>query len=165
MSRVLGAIRVLIGTLMLVAVLINFSNVVGRYAFSKPILWADEAMVFLQIWCVFLGAPLVSFANAHLRMDAFEHFAPPGLKRWFDVLTELTMLVVALIIMGMALVIVAGMVDTDQRTIALEIPMAIPYLALPIGFLLIALVAVTRILWLVRRGWNSSVPASTPDPT
>ena len=165
MSRVLRGIRVLVGTLMLAAVLINFGNVIGRYAFSKPIVWADEAMVFLQIWCVFLGAALVSRANAHLRMDAFEHYSPPELKRWFDVFIELTTLVVALLIMAMALVIVVGMVDTDQRTIALEIPMAIPYLALPIGFLLIALVAAARILAIIRGAWRPEGLANAPDPT
>ena len=49
MARLLTLIRIVLGSLMLAAVVINFSNVVGRYAFSKPIFWADEAMVFIQI--------------------------------------------------------------------------------------------------------------------
>ncbi len=85
MTRLLSLIRALLGTLMLAAVAINFANVVGRYAFSAPIFWAEEALVFMNVWCVLLGAGIVAHANAHLRMDAFEAIAPPRVKRWIDV--------------------------------------------------------------------------------
>ena len=48
---------------------------------------------------------------------------------------------IALILAWVSTGIVVGMIDTDQRAIALEIPMAIPYAALPLGFFLIALIA------------------------
>src|SRR5438034_6269102 len=145
MSRLQHLIKVLLGSLMFTAVAINLANMVGRYAFSRPIFWAEEGMVFIQVWCVIIGAVLVSYENAHLRMDAFEHLAPPGIKRWFDSLTGIVMVAVALAVAWASAGIVIGMVGSDQRSIALEIPMAIPYAALPIGFFIIALVTSLRL--------------------
>lgn len=150
MSRLLTMIKVLLGSLMLTAVGINLANIVGRYAFSRPIFWAEEGMVFIQVWCVVIGAVLVSYDDAHLRMDAFEHLAPLRIKRRFDYLTGAIMLVVAVAVTWASAGIVIGMLGSDQRSMAMDIPMAIPYAALPIGFSIIALVTALRLLHLAR---------------
>ena len=49
MNRLARLIAVIIGTLLIAAVLINLSNVAGRYLLDKPIYWAEEGMVYLQI--------------------------------------------------------------------------------------------------------------------
>ena len=146
MSTLKRLIRMLLGGLMFVAVAINLANVVGRYAFSKPLFWAEEAMVFIQVWCVLIGAALVSYANSHLRMDAFEHLAPPAAKRWFAQLATLLAALVGASLTWVSARIVYAMVISDQRSMALEIPMAIPYAALPAGFAIITLIAVRRLV-------------------
>lgn len=65
-SIVLGVIRAVLGALILAGVGINFANVVGRYVFLKPIIWAEEVLVFIMVWCVMLGATLVTWENQHL---------------------------------------------------------------------------------------------------
>ena len=47
--------------LLLAAIAINFTNVVARYLFAASIYWADEAMVFLVIWSIFLAAIAVTY--------------------------------------------------------------------------------------------------------
>ena len=150
MSRLRTAIRIVLGSLMFAAVSINLANIVGRYAFSKPVFWAEEAMVFLQVWCVLIGAALVSYENAHLRMDAFEHPAPRPIKRGFNNFTGILMLAVSCTLAWVSVRVVIGMMNGDQRSIALEIPMAVPYAALPIGFSIVALVAVLRLVNVLR---------------
>jgi TRAP-type C4-dicarboxylate transport system permease small subunit len=51
--------------------------------------------------------------------------------------------------------VVLGMIASDQRSVALELPMALPYAALPVGFSLIALLALVR-LWQLLRGGPSA---------
>jgi hypothetical protein len=53
-------IAVVIGCGFLFALALNFSNVVGRYVFHAPIFWAEEAMIYTFVWCVFLGAVFVA---------------------------------------------------------------------------------------------------------
>ncbi len=144
-------IAVIVGTLLLVAVAINMSNVAGRYLFDSPIYWAEEGMVFLQIAVVIIGAALVTRDNAHLRMDAVEHLMPRRLKRRLDIFTGVLTVVVALIVTWFSVGIVAGMIENDQRSMVSQMPLALPFSVLPLGFLLIALYALLRVIHLVRR--------------
>lgn len=141
----------LVGALLLLAVAINFSNVMGRYLLDMPIYWAEEGMGFIQIAVVVIGAALVSRDNAHLKMDAVEHFMPPALKRWIDIATCLLTAVVALVVAWMASDIVGGMIENDQRSMAMNLPLAIPYSIFPLGFALIALFALARVVRLVSK--------------
>ena len=150
MNRLARLIAVIIGTLLIAAVLINLSNVAGRYLLDKPIYWAEEGMVYLQIALVIIGAALVTRDNAHLRMDAVEHLMPARLKRKIDLVTALLTVVVTLVLTWYSVGIVAGMLENDQRSMVSQIPLAIPFGVLPLGFALIALFALLRLIALVR---------------
>jgi C4-dicarboxylate transporter DctQ subunit len=150
MKKLISALSVFVGTVLLVAVAINFCNVFGRYALDKPIFWAEEAMGFLQVVLVVLGAALVTRDNAHLRMDAAEHLMPAPLKRWIDAITGVLTVAVALTVAWTSARVVAGMLENDQRSMGVEFPLGIPYAAFPIGFTLIALFAFLRVIGLLR---------------
>ena len=150
MNRLVQLISWIVGLLLIVAVAINFSNVFGRYILDHPLGWADEAMGFLQVVMVVIGASLVTRENAHLRMDAVEHFIPRRLKHWLDIASGILTVAVALIVVWMSFGIVAGLLQNDTRSVSLEIPLAIPYFAFPIGFALIAFFALLRLVHLLR---------------
>ena len=57
-------------------VAINFTNVIGRYVFQAAIYWAEEAMVYLAIWSIFLAAIAIAYDRAHLTMDFFSARLP-----------------------------------------------------------------------------------------
>ena len=151
MQRLVRIVSGFVGALLLIAVAINFSNVFGRYLLDTPIYWAEEGMGFIQIAVVVIGAALVSRDNAHLKMDAVEHFMSPGLKRRIDIATGVLTVVVALIIAWMASDVVMQMIENDQRSMAMELPLAIPYSIFPLGFALIALFALARVVRLFSR--------------
>jgi TRAP-type C4-dicarboxylate transport system permease small subunit len=151
MDRLARLVSWLVALLLIAAVAINFSNVVGRYVFRQPLAWAEEALGFLQIAFVVIGAALVTRANAHLRMDALEHLLPSSMRRWLDVAAGILTGGVALVVVAMSWRIASGMLAMDTRSVVLEIPLAIPYGAFVIGFALIALFALVRVIALLRR--------------
>ena len=151
MKRLTTAMSVFVATILCVAVAINFCNVFGRYLLDQPIFWAEEVMGFLQVVLVVVGATLVTRDNAHLRMDAVEHLMPARVKRWVDVITGVLTIAVALAVAWFSTQVVVGMVENDQRSMGVEFPLAIPYSAFPIGFMLIAFFALLRVVELVRR--------------
>jgi TRAP-type C4-dicarboxylate transport system permease small subunit len=151
MDRLAKLVSWFVALLLLAAVAINFSNVVGRYVFDQPLGWAEEALGFLQIGLVVIGASLVTRNNAHLRMDAVEHFMPAGVRRWLDIAAGVLTVAVALVVVAMSARIVLGMLRNDTRTVVLEIPLGIPYSAFLFGFALIALFALLRVIALLRR--------------
>jgi len=149
-SIVLGVIRAVLGALILVGVGINFANVVGRYVFLKPIIWAEEILVFIMVWCVMLGATLVTWENQHLRMDAVYHLAPRRVRRWLNLLSTLAFLVAAVFLLVQSVRVVAVIAGTGQRSVVAEIPMVIPYGAIPLSFGLIVLALILRFRAFVR---------------
>ena len=73
--------RAAIGVIILLAIAINFANIVGRYVFLAPLPWAEEVLVFLVIWGVCLGASAVTYDNRHLDMDLFAARVPAEAAR------------------------------------------------------------------------------------
>ena len=150
MNRLARLVSWFVALALITAVAINFSNVVGRYFFSQPLGWADEALGYLQIGFVVIGAALVTRANGHLRMDAAEHLLPGTVRRALDVTAGILTFVISVVVVAMSWRIVSGMLANDTRTVVLEIPLAIPYSAFFFGFGLIALFAALRVIALLR---------------
>ena len=144
MSAILRLIRATLGALILSGVVINFANVVGRYVFFKPIIWAEEILVFIMIWCVMLGAALVTWENQHLRMDAVYHLVPPRLRRWLNLLSTLAFLGVGVFLLVQSLRVTALVASTGQESVVAGVPMVIPYAAIPVSFGLIVVLLVWR---------------------
>ena len=144
MRAILNAIRAVLGALIFAGVALNFANVVGRYVFFRPIIWAEEVLVFIMIWCVMLGATVVTWENQHLRMDALYHLAPPRVRRWLNLTATFAFLLAGAFVLVQSARVVALLASTGQRSVVAEIPMVIPYGALPVSFGIIVAVLVWR---------------------
>jgi TRAP-type C4-dicarboxylate transport system permease small subunit len=131
--------------LLLAAVAINFTNVVARYLFLASIYWADEAMVFLVIWSIFLAAIAVTCDGSHLTMDLFSTRLRPRAQRALDGAIAAVCLATFAFMSWQAWTVVRTLTRNDQRSIALDIPIAVPHAALLIGFALMALAVAVRV--------------------
>lgn len=143
----LRAIRAVLGVLILAGVALNFANVVGRYVFFAPIIWAEEVLVFVMVWCVMLGATLVTWENQHLRMDAVRHLTPPRVRRWLDVAGTLAFLLAGAFVLVQSLRVFLLAAGTGQRSVVAEVPMVVPFAAIPASFAII----VGMLVWRFRR--------------
>ena len=144
--------RMAIGLILLIAIAINFANIVGRYLFFAPLPWAEEVLSFLIIWGVALGASAVTYERRHLAMDLFSEAFPPRLRR----ILEGIMLVTMIGLCGFAGLqgwkIVSIMAGNGQVSITAEIPMTVPYFSFVVGFGLITVAAVIQLaMWLAGR--------------
>jgi TRAP-type C4-dicarboxylate transport system permease small subunit len=156
----LRGIRAVLGTLILAGVAINFANVVGRYVFLRPIIWAEEILVFIMVWCVMLGAVVVTWEDRHLRMDAVYHLTAPRVHRWLDLTSTVLFLLAGLFVLVQSARVVALVASTGQRSVVAEVPMVIPYGAILLSFAMI----VGVLAWRLRRfvAGERPGPASAP---
>jgi C4-dicarboxylate transporter DctQ subunit len=126
--------------LMLVAiVLINGANVFMRYVLSAALSWAEEAMVFLMLATVFIGAIPVTWERAHIRIDAFVASLSGRTRTIFESLAVMLSAIVLLTIGWISLGVVQKLHGFDQRSDALDLPVWIPQVTVPFGLLLIPL--------------------------
>ncbi len=150
-ERLADALLTGLGLLVIAAVCLNFANVVGRYVFGQALFGADEIQTFMMVWMAFLGAVIVGWRNAHLRMDVLVRGLPRGVQRALRLLELLLLAATATVVAFQSWKFVITMAELDRRSDAANIPMAIPHAAVAIGFTLIAAGA----LWhLLARRWN-----------
>jgi TRAP-type C4-dicarboxylate transport system permease small subunit len=130
--------------LLLIGVFINLANVIGRYLFLAAIYWAEEAMVYLSIWAIFLAAIAIAYDGTALTMDFFFVRMAPALRRLVNTLIVAITAAVSLFMTWQSVQIARVLMRNDQRSIALEIPMVVPQSALMFGFTMIAAAVVVR---------------------
>src|ERR1700738_4302812 len=97
-----AVIGVLSGVLLVASVALNFANVIGRYFFSVSIPWAEEAMLFLMVGCVFLGNGVVAWSGREIRMDIIVRRMPPKVQEALDLFSELVLIATAITIVVFA---------------------------------------------------------------
>jgi TRAP-type C4-dicarboxylate transport system permease small subunit len=142
-SRVLGACKLLevaaerscLLAVILMTVL-TLVQVVLRYIFRTPLVWTEEASVFLMIWMAFVGAGVAMRRGAHIAMLILVERLPRWLSR--SLLTSSRLLMLAFLVViawqGWLLAMSVG----GQRSPALAIAMTWPYLTMPLGSLFMA---------------------------
>jgi TRAP-type C4-dicarboxylate transport system permease small subunit len=142
----LAVLRVLSGILLAASVALNFANVIGRYFFSISIPWAEEAMLFLMVGCVFLGNGVVAWSGRQIRMDVVVSRMPPKVREALDLLSELIYIATAIAIVVFAWPVIRDLAAFDQRSQAADFPLVIPQAMVPIGLSIAALLVAIRLL-------------------
>lgn len=140
-----AVLRAAVGGGFLFALALNFANVVLRYGFSAPIFWAEEAMIFVFAWCVFLSAALVALIGEHLSVELLGWILPPPFVRGLKLLTHVAAAVVMGFVAFHAWTLVTLVARLGQTSIIGEFPMALAYGAVLAGCALIVIASVLRV--------------------
>lgn len=156
MSRSIDALALalerLLGAALIVAVLYNFVNVVGRYVFGRTFISADEVQIYIMVYIAFLGAAVVSWRRMHLRMDVLVQRLPRGVRAALGAVELALTVVLAAFVLYVASGYVHQMAGLDARSQNAGIPMWLPHSAIVIGFGLIAVLSVLQTIQLFRKG-------------
>jgi TRAP-type transport system small permease protein len=156
MNRSIDALAValeqVLGAALIVAVLYNFVNVVGRYIVGQTFISADEVQIYIMVYIAFLGAAVATWRRLHLRMDVLVHRLPPRVQALLGVAELALTVVLATLVLYVATGYVKQMAGLDARSQNAGIPMWIPHSAIVLGFGLIAALAVLQLVQSLRKG-------------
>jgi len=133
--------------LLFVAIAVNFANVVARYVFLAAFYWAQEVMVYLAIWSIFLAAAAVAYDGSHLTMDLFAARLPLLWGRVLQAFVAAVCFATFVLMAWQSFEVVRLLARNDQRSIAVDMPMVVPHAALLVGFALCAAAVVCRLLF------------------
>lgn len=129
---------------LILAVFLNFANVVGRYLFATTIRGGDEVEIYILIWTAFLGAVVVSWRRQHLRMDVLIRACPRRLRRIAAVAELVVTLAVSVFVASQSVAYVMLIFRIDARSDIAGIPTWIAHVAVTVGFVLMAAIAALR---------------------
>lgn len=90
-------LEVTLAILLAMMVIFVFSNVVGRYIFSRAITWADELSRYSFIWLTFIGTTLGVFKGAHIGMDILIEKISEQKRQIFKIISVISILVFLLV--------------------------------------------------------------------
>lgn len=133
--------------LLFAAIAVNFANVVARYVFLAAFYWAEEVMVYLAIWSIFLAAAAVAYDRRHLTMDLFLARLAPPWQRALQAFIAAVCFATFVLMAWQSFEVVRLLARNDQRSIAVDMPMFVPHAALLVGFVLCAAAVVCRSLF------------------
>ncbi|MEL6266996.1 MAG: TRAP transporter small permease [Pseudomonadota bacterium] len=134
-------------------------EVVARYFFTAPTIWAAELSQLFLIWASLIAMPWLLAARRHIAVDAAVGLLPPPARR----VTETIAMTVVAAFAGVTAVY-GGWIFYDSfergRTSGtmLDLPAALTEAAMPLGMGLLAVQALIEIA----RAWGpEGVPAAT----
>ena len=137
--------RRLLGCLMLVGVALSFANVVARYVFGYAIYWAEEVLVFIAIWGVFIGMAAAAYERAHLNMDLFSNGISGRLKLALNAAMTATLLACCGFMLVQSWQVVSLFYQSGSVSVSAGVPKWIPHSAVLAGFALTAIAVLIRI--------------------
>ena len=158
LNRIAGAIERVIDLVMLVLITVMVVSicyqVVGRYLLNHAPGWTEEVARFLMAWITMLGSAMVLRRDGHISVTVVAEIMPEPVRLAMGWLRDTVILVMAgsLVYYGYQFALIGDRRDSA----ALEISMYYPYLSIPVGGALIAL------LLLLRRA--GAEPEETPAP-
>ena len=111
--------------------LLVLSQVVFRYALDLPLFWTEESARYCLVWASLLGAGVGLKRGEHIAVTYLAERLPPGLHRPVLLLSGICVGAILAVVLwgGVRLVIVTH----SQLSPALQIPMSVPYMSVPVG--------------------------------
>jgi len=122
---------VLAYTLLLV-VLLAFVQVVLRYGFHYDFTWFNEFARYTCIFMTFLGASIAVKAGVHFSMDALVQAVPGRAAHLMKVLVNLGCGLFCVVVVYYGTLHCLKLHRFGVRTSAMQIPMYVPYLSIPV---------------------------------
>jgi TRAP-type transport system small permease protein len=150
-DRIARAIELVLAIAFIFAVLLNFTNVVGRYLFGISLLGSDEVQVFIIVGVTFLGAAVVTRRNQHLRMDVLLQFMPEPLRLALRAAEQLLLIAIAGFVLTQSFFYARQMLRIGRTSDMAGVPMWIPHGAVALGFALILIVTIWCLIGIARR--------------
>lgn len=143
-DKIVGNALVIIMGVMVINVL---WQVFTRFIVGTPSSFTDELARYLMIWVGILGAAYVSGKNMHVAINVLpSKLSASNQKKLARIVSMLVIAfaLIGLIIGGLRLVYITYLLE--QRSPALQIPLAVVYLVLPISGILIIYYKVSDLL-------------------
>lgn len=132
LARALARSTEIIATLLLIVVtVLNLTQVGGRYFFNTGFSWTEEAMRYSMIWLMMMGSVACIFRLEHMGIEMLERFVRPEHARYVKsgLYTIAAIFCVIVLWYGWPLAVR----NAKQLAPASQIPMIVPYMALPVG--------------------------------
>lgn len=140
---------ILVFLLALMSLLIGV-QVFMRYVLNDSLTWSEELARYCFIWATYIGVSYGVRENAHICVEAVTNRLPELYQRYAAILAHIIFIVFAVLVMKEGYALSMKVFKFGQTSSSLSIPMGYIYLAPTVGFGLVILRLLQKILQEVR---------------
>ncbi len=115
----------------MVALISLFVNVVLRYGFNYALAWSEELVRLVIIYTTLIGCSAAIKKRSMIRIDASVQLLPK-LKYPLTYFSNFIIIIFSIMMMYYGWLMAALQVQTDQKTIVMQIPLVYLYAILPL---------------------------------
>lgn len=156
LGRILTVMPALISALMFGAIVATFgANIVARYVFARPIIWADELVVLLLLWTTFLTAAFVTQEREQVVFDLLYERAGPARRRWM--LLAGSALLALILAAALPAIVSYTAFLWRERTNVLELRLDVVYSCFALFIAVLVLRRLVIVARLLGRDWRQAV--------
>ena len=120
------------------------AEVVSRYVFNFSIAWGQELAETLIVWITFIGAGVAMLRAEHMAINIlYNMLKSKGATKTFILIADLAVLFFLVIAVYSGSVLVQR--TWEMKTVTMEIPAGVLYLAYPVGCALMLIVCIRDI--------------------
>ncbi len=150
LGKVIGFINQSIAALGISAgVAVAFYNVVARYAFDASLTWAAELTIFLFLWSTFFGAAYCFKEDAHISIGILLDKVKPATAKILMIISHSISFIFLAAVSYYGYFYLELVIELEERSIDLDIPMWIPYLVIPVSFAFAAYRVAEKIVYII----------------
>ncbi|GGG83657.1 hypothetical protein GCM10011415_37030 [Salipiger pallidus] len=143
--------RIILTASLSVMAVVLLAQVFMRYFMRSPFVWSEELARYILVWAAILGVSLAVRERRHISVDFLPVVMGPRVTGFFSVIAHLGVLAFSVILVWESLPLIERLKMIGQTSPALNLPMWMVYLAVPVGFGLTAL-RTLQALWMDFRG-------------
>ena len=116
-----------------VMVALIFGQVIGRKVFESAPSWTEEMARYIHIVQVWIGASYAVKLRQHIRVEAFITRFHGVFRQVLETLSIIVWFIMALFLAVFGTQLVLSSLEHGQLTPAMQVPIWIPFLAIPVG--------------------------------
>lgn len=122
-----------VGTMIIAATILLFTNIILRYFFNANTTWAEEFVRYSMIWITFIGMAICFRKGIHFSVDILLKSLPYKGSRILQIIINTISIIFILLIIYYGMKITVFNFNSGQITPSLEIGIFWVYLAIPVG--------------------------------
>lgn len=128
--------HVILALLLIILTILSFSNVISRYVFRNGLSWSDEVCKYALVLSGFFSVPCWIRNNTGIRVDALTDIFPEKVQEVLLYITDIVMIIFLGFMTKGAADLVKVCLSVNQKSPALQIPMAYLYGLVTFAFML-----------------------------
>lgn len=132
----------------IVMILNVWAAVLFRYVLHTSLFWSEELGRYLMIWFGYLGCAMALKENSHVNLNVFTNLFSLKIQKGFALFANFVISVFVIVVFLKSIAYLSNL--GGQRSSSMQIPMAIPYLSITVGMVLMLIMNISNMVDLIQ---------------